>query len=119
MDMENCIFCKIAKHELDSKILYENGDLICFKDIHPAAPVHILIVPKVHYKNILELGEDKSKREYLMSKIIDAISLLAKKEGISESGFRVINNCGYDGGQTVDHLHFHLLGGVKLKENLD
>lgn len=117
--MENCIFCKIAKHELDSSIVHENDDLICFKDIHPAAPVHILIVPKVHYKNIIELGADKSKGKHLMSCVIDAIELIAKQEGISESGFRVINNCGYDGGQTVDHLHFHLLGGAKLKENLD
>ena len=116
--MADCIFCRIAAHEIASKIVYEDDSVICFYDIHPAAPVHVLIVPKEHYTDILELNSDKETSARVMSAVMDAVSKVAELEGVDRDGFRLINNCGLYGGQTIPHLHFHLLGGVKLKEKL-
>ncbi|MHB8963584.1 MAG: histidine triad nucleotide-binding protein [Saccharofermentanales bacterium] len=117
--MSNCIFCKIAAKEISSHILYEDETLVCFRDIHPAAPVHVLIVPKPHYADILELNADKANKDRIMSAVMDAVEVIADQEGVREMGFRLINNCGYNGGQTIPHLHFHLIGGKKLKEHLE
>lgn len=124
--MADCIFCKIIKGEIPGDIVYENKDVLCFRDISPAAPVHVLIVPKEHYTNILDLnsklngGEagDKDRAREVMSSLSDAINQVAALEGVAEEGFRLINNCGADGGQTVNHLHFHILGGKKLRTEL-
>ncbi|MHB1453898.1 MAG: histidine triad nucleotide-binding protein [Saccharofermentanales bacterium] len=117
--MSNCIFCKIAAKEISSNIIYEDDTLVCFPDIHPEAPVHVLIVPKKHYADILALNADKENKDRIMSAVMDAVEVIADQEGIREEGFRIINNCGYNGGQSIPHLHFHLLGGKKLKTSLE
>lgn len=104
--MSDCIFCKIINKEIPSSIVYEDSDIISIKDINPAAPVHILVIPKKHFKNIIELNE-----ETILKKIFEVIKKLSKNFNIDEKGFRIVINCNKDGGQTVDHLHFHILGG--------
>jgi histidine triad (HIT) family protein len=110
--MENCIFCKIAAGLIPSNKVYEDESIFAFRDINPEAPVHILIIPKKHISSVndLELGDEE-----LIGKIFITAKKIAKDEGISESGFRIVTNCGRDGGQTVPHLHFHILGGRNLK----
>ncbi|MBQ3145766.1 MAG: histidine triad nucleotide-binding protein [Clostridia bacterium] len=109
--MDNCIFCKIIKKEIPSNIVYEDNQILAFRDINPVAPVHILVIPKKHIESVIELSKDD---EILIGKIYTVINKIAKQENINEKGFRVIVNCGEDGGQEVKHLHFHLLGGKKL-----
>ncbi len=109
--MEDCIFCKIIKREVPSSIVYEDGEIIAFRDVNPMAPVHILVIPKKHISSLVDLEKDD---ELLIGKIYTVINKIAKQEGIDEKGFRVIVNCGEDGGQEVKHLHFHILGGKKL-----
>ena len=111
--MTDCLFCKISKHELPSKIEYEDGDIIAFDDIHPKAPVHILIVPKKHIKSVNEL---KKKDTELMGKVILVAQKLAEEKGVAESGYKLVFNVGRGGGQIVDHLHLHLLAGQGLKD---
>lgn len=109
--MEDCIFCKIINKEVPSTIVYEDEDVIAFKDIRPVTPVHILVIPKKHISSLVEL---KKEDEAVIGKIYSVINKIAKQEGILNKGFRVIVNCGEDGGQVVKHIHFHLLGGKKL-----
>ena len=108
--MEDCIFCKIIKGEIPSEKVYEDDEILAFKDINPLAPVHILIIPKKHIEtaNDLEVVD-----EAVIGKIFTVIKKLAKENNL-DNGYRIINNCGEDGGQEVKHLHFHLLGGRKL-----
>ncbi|MBR2786692.1 MAG: histidine triad nucleotide-binding protein [Clostridia bacterium] len=109
--MEDCIFCKIIKGEIPSEKVYEDEEILAFKDIHPATPIHILVIPKKHIKSLLDLNEE----DYvLVGKIQKVINQLAKQLNIEEEGFRVIVNCGKDAGQMVMHLHYHLLAGKKL-----
>lgn len=109
--MEECIFCKIVKGEIPSKKVYEDDEVLAFHDIDPIAKIHILVIPKKHISSLLELkNEDKE----LLSHIFEKINEVAKIVGIDKSGFRVISNVGEDGGQSVKHLHFHILGGEKL-----
>lgn len=103
-----CIFCKIIKKEIPSNIVYEDDNIIAFKDINPQAPVHLLVVPKKHIPNLLEVEE---KDSFLILEITRVIKELAKTYNIDDRGFRVVINTGDEGGQTVHHLHFHLLGG--------
>ncbi|MGB9839235.1 histidine triad nucleotide-binding protein [Thermovenabulum sp.] len=103
-----CIFCKIIKKEIPSNIVYEDDNIIAFKDINPQAPVHLLVVPKKHIPNLLEIEE---KDSFLILEITRVIKELAKTYNIDDRGFRVVINTGDEGGQTVHHLHFHLLGG--------
>ena len=109
--MNDCIFCKIIKKEIPSTVVYEDEEILAFRDIHPVTPVHILVIPKKH---ITSLAEIQKEDEAIIGRIYTVINEIAKKEGIFENGFRVIVNCGEDGGQEVKHLHFHLLGGKKL-----
>jgi len=111
-----CIFCMIANKEIPSSVIYENDDVICFKDLKPVAPVHILIAPKKHYDDILDLASAEDGAE-TMSAIMSAISVVTELTGVEE-GFRLINNCREFGGQTVMHVHFHLIGGMKISEKL-
>lgn len=106
--MEECIFCKIIKGEIPSEKVYEDEDILAFKDIQPAAPIHILIIPKKHITNLMEVSNEENE---LMGKIVIAIQKIAKQLGVDEKGFRIISNCGPDSGQEVMHLHFHLLAG--------
>ena len=105
--MEDCIFCKIIKGEIPSTKVYEDGNVLAFKDINPAAP----IVPKQHIENVLEINEENKE---IASNIFLAINKIAKQLGIDQNGFRVITNCGKDAGQEVMHLHFHILAGGKM-----
>lgn len=109
--MSDCIFCRIANKEASSEIVYEDEQVIAFKDINPVAPVHILIIPKKHIPDMTAVTEDDVE---LIGAIHLAAIKIAKEMGIAESGFRLINNCKADGGQVVFHLHYHLIGGRKL-----
>ena len=109
--MNDCIFCKIIKKEIPSNIVYEDDKIIAFRDINPLAPVHILVIPKKHISSLIDLKEED---ELVIGKIYTVINKIAKQEKIDEKGFRVVVNCGEDGGQEVKHLHFHILGGEKL-----
>ncbi|MCD6323109.1 MAG: histidine triad nucleotide-binding protein [Clostridiales bacterium] len=113
--MSDCIFCKIIDGEIPSNTIYETEKIKVFKDINPVAPVHLIIVPKIHIEDLNSLNEENG------GVVVDCM-LAAKKvaeiSGISESGYRVISNCGEDGGQTVQHLHFHVIGGVSMGERI-
>lgn len=113
--MEDCIFCKIIKREIPADIVYEDEEIIAFKDIQPAAPVHILIIPKKHIPSLVQLEKED---EQLVGKIYTVINKVADLVGVKEKGYRVIVNCGKDGGQEVQHLHFHLLAGRQLGEKI-
>lgn len=105
--MADCLFCKIASKELDSEVVYESGGVLAFKDINPAAPVHVLVIPKEHIASAQELSADHGQ---MLGEIFDAISRIAREQGVDE-GYRVVTNVGSDAGQSVFHLHFHLIGG--------
>ena len=109
--MDNCIFCKIINREIPSSIIYEDEEIIAFKDIHPVAPVHILVIPKKHIESINNIKQEDEKT---VGRIYSIIKQIAKEQGIHEKGYRVVVNCGEDGGQEVQHLHFHIIGGRKL-----
>ena len=106
----DCIFCKIINGEIPSSLIYEDDQVIAFKDINPQAPVHYLVIPKEHIKSADYITEENKG---LIGHIIFVASKIAKEEGL-EDGYRIINNCGGDGGQTVDHIHFHVLGKRKM-----
>lgn len=112
--MEDCIFCKIANGELGTAMVYEDEYVAAFKDLNPQAPIHILVVPKKHYENVLAIQENDN----IIAKIYGAINKIAKQEGFGENGFRVINNCGKDAGQTIMHMHFHIIAGKALGEKI-
>jgi len=113
--MENCLFCKIINKEIPSNIVYEDDKIIAFHDISPMAPVHVLVVPKYHVESINSLNDESAEYiKYAFSKIKDIASDL----GINASGYRTIINTGDDAGQTVKHLHIHILGGTKLPEKM-
>lgn len=109
--MDNCIFCKIIARQLPSSIVYENDKVMAFNDINPVAPVHVIIVPKLHIANVNELTAENAA---VLGDIHLAAKEIAAKLGIADKGYRLVNNCGADAGQTVFHLHYHLLGGRKL-----
>ena len=110
----DCLFCKIIAGDIPSSKVYENEYVYAFKDINPQAPVHILIVPKAHVASVDEISAQNSA---YVAKIFEAIPAIAKEAGLV-NGYRVITNCGEDACQTVKHLHFHVLGGKKLPENM-
>lgn len=113
--MEDCIFCKIIKRAVPADVVYEDEEIIAFKDIQPAAPIHILIIPKKHIPSLVQLEKED---EQLVGKIYTVINEVAHLVGVKEKGYRVIVNCGKDGGQEVQHLHFHLLAGKQLGEKI-
>ena len=111
---ENCLFCKILAGEIPSSKVYEDEYVFAFRDINPQAPVHVLVVPKEHIACADEISAENSVH---VATCFEAIAKIAKAEGL-DKGYRVINNCGEYGGQSVQHLHFHLVGGVKLSEKI-
>lgn len=113
--MEECLFCKIVKGEVPSTKVYEDEEILAFKDINPAAPIHILVIPKKHITSLTYIEKED---EALIGKIYRVINKIAEENGFKENGFRVIVNCGKDGGQEVMHLHFHLLAGKQLGEKI-
>ena len=110
--MEECLFCKIAAGEISASKVYEDEQLIAFKDINPAAPVHILLIPRVH---IVSLNEVEAKDTELLGRIQLAAAQVAEKMGIDKTGYRLVNNNGLEGGQEVSHLHYHLIGGRTME----
>ncbi len=112
----DCIFCKIANKEMDSEIVYEDDNFIAFKDISPRAPIHVLVVPKKHIASVNHLKEEHKE-------LIGSMFLVAQKVveqlGIRDKGYKLAFNVGKDGGQIVDHLHLHVLGGWKMKQEMD
>jgi histidine triad (HIT) family protein len=111
----DCVFCRIVAGEIPADIVYQDKALLAFRDIHPQAPTHILIIPKSH---IASLADITAKHQALMGRIILLARDLAEKEGISDRGYRLSVSTGADGGQLVPHVHFHLLGGRKLSDML-
>ena len=111
--MDNCLFCKIISGEIPSTKVYEDEYVYAFRDINPQAPVHVLVVPKEHIACADEINAENSTH---VARIFEAIPKIAAAEGLN-NGYRVINCCKEDGGQTVYHLHFHILGGKKLGES--
>lgn len=110
--MSDTIFDQIIRRQIPAEIVYEDADLVAFKDIQPAAPVHVLFVPRKAIATVNDLTNDDAA---LIGKLVLAASAYAKREGFAESGYRVVFNCNRDGGQTVYHLHLHLLGGGPLR----
>lgn len=108
--MADCLFCKIIAGEIPSTKVYEDELVLAFRDIAPQAPTHILVIPKEHISAVCEINE---KNSAVVSHIFEVIAKIAKEEGL-DGGYRVVSNCGDDAGQTVHHLHFHILGGKKL-----
>lgn len=109
--MSECIFCKIVDGQLPSNKVFETDNILVFHDIQPAAKEHVLVIPKKHIASLNDVTEEDAS---LMAEVILAAKQAAEKLGIAESGYRVINNIGADGGQVVHHIHFHVLGGEKL-----
>ena len=107
----DCLFCKIAAGEIPSAKVYEDEKVLAFRDIEPQAPVHILIIPKEHIKSANEINEENCA---IVGHIFCVAAKIAEQEGIAQDGYRIVNNCGEGGGQTVGHLHFHMLGGRAL-----
>lgn len=109
----DCIFCKIAAGEIPATVVYEDDFVKAFRDLDPQAPEHVLIIPKKHVGSLLELGqEDKDMAAHIL---VDVVPKLAKDLGVAENGFRIVCNTGEEGGQTVHHLHVHLLGGRSMQ----
>ena len=106
--MSDCIFCKIAAGEIPSNKVYEDDKMVAFKDLEPTAPVHVLLVPKTHADNVMTADPA------LVGHMLGKAGEIAAKLGVKESGFRLIINTGKDGGQTVQHLHIHLIGGKSM-----
>lgn len=111
-NMADCLFCKIIAGDIPSTKVYEDENVYAFRDIEPQAPEHIIIVPKNHMASANEINSDNSA---VIGKIFEAAAKIAKDLGFAEKGYRVVNNCGEDGGQTVGHIHFHLLAGRNLQ----
>lgn len=109
--MDDCVFCKIVKGEIPSSKVYEDDKVLAFKDINPIAPVHVLVIPKKHISSLNDVNSDNSE---LIAHVFEVISKIAKELGIDKEGFRVISNCGEAAGQTVPHIHFHLLAKTKF-----
>lgn len=110
MKVLDCLFCKIINKEIPSDLIYEDEKVVAFKDINPQAPIHILVLPKEHIASNNEITEENSS---IVGHVFTVIKKLAKDNGL-ENGYRIVNNCGEDGGQSVNHLHFHLLGGRQM-----
>ncbi|MEN6301593.1 MAG: histidine triad nucleotide-binding protein [Armatimonadia bacterium] len=105
---EDCLFCKIVRGEIPSGMVYEDERVYAFRDIDPQAPVHVLVVPREHIGRVSEVGEGK---EELVGHLVWVAAEVARREGVEEDGYRLVINCGEHGGQAVEHLHVHLLGG--------
>lgn len=106
----DCLFCKIAAGEIPSTKVYENENILAFRDIDPQAPFHVVIIPKRHISSAAEINHENSA---IVAEIFEAAAVIAREQKL-EKGFRIVNNCGEEGGQTVNHLHFHMLAGRNL-----
>jgi histidine triad (HIT) family protein len=113
--MEDCIFCKIANGAIPSKKVYEDAEVVAFDDIHPMAPVHVIVIPKKHIPTMLDVTKADMST---IGSMFAAVQEVVQIKGINERGFRVVINCNKEGGQVIFHLHMHVLGGQKLKDGL-
>ena len=113
--MDDCIFCKIIAGDIPSDILYRDDEVIAFRDVNPVAPTHILVIPVQHLQTTKDIPDENTS---LAGNMIRTANRLAIEEGISENGYRLVINCGEQGGQVVDHLHMHLIGGRQLSSSL-
>lgn len=113
--MEDCLFCKIIKGEIPSTKVYEDEDILAFNDINPAAPIHILVIPKKHIESLAHMQKED---EAIVGKIYGVINKIAEEKEFKDNGYRVIVNCGRDAGQEVMHLHFHVLAGAKFGDKI-
>lgn len=111
----DCVFCKIINGELPSDILYQNQEIMAFRDIKPMAPIHILIIPKKHIPSLADL---KDRQAPIIGEMVKLANELARLEGISKRGYRLVISSGIEGGQVIPHLHMHLLGGRELSSRL-
>lgn len=114
--MENCVFCKIINREIPTEFLYEDNLIVAFRDIHPIAPVHILIIPKRHIGSINDISDSD---EQLMGRLITIAKKIADDLKISKEGYKLLIRVGRHGGQEVEHIHLHLIGGAKLREIIE
>ena len=112
--MKDCLFCKIANKEISANIVFENENIIAFNDVTPQAKIHILVIPKTHFSNILDINNDKNT----LFEMFNAIQTIVKKLNLDKTGFRLITNTGKDGKQSIMHLHFHILAGEELPEKI-
>ena len=110
----DCIFCQIVAGKIPSQTLYQDEEIIAFRDINPLAPTHLLIIPKRHIPSLTHLSEAESP---IIGHMVNIANQLAEREGISQSGYRLVINCGEEAGQIVPHIHLHLLGGRRLTDN--
>lgn len=109
--MDECIFCKIASGATSATVVYQDDRVIAFRDLHPQAPTHVLVIPKRHIATLLDAGDDEA---LLLGRLQLAAIEVARQEGLADSGFRLVTNCGEGAGQSVFHVHVHLLGGRRL-----
>jgi len=112
VEKEDCIFCKIVEKQIPCDLVYEDDKVIAFNDISPQAPIHVIIIPKQHIEDLNSINQESSE---LIGHIFMVAKEIAKKLDVAESGYRIVSNCGEHGGQTVQHVHFHLLGGRMLQ----
>ncbi len=110
--MEDCIFCKIIAGDIPATIVFDSQDALAFEDVNPVAPVHVVVVPKMHVSTLMDFTGG------MMEGLMSAVQEVAKLKGIAESGFRTVINCNRDGGQVVFHLHVHVIGGRKLSDDM-
>ncbi|MCD7768256.1 MAG: histidine triad nucleotide-binding protein [Oscillospiraceae bacterium] len=113
--MNDCLFCGIAAGDIPSTKVYEDETVLAFRDLNPQAPVHILVIPKTHIASVNALTEENAASA---TACLLAIPKIAVQEGFAASGYRVVSNCGADAGQTVPHLHFHILAGKRLEDSM-
>ncbi|MCC6345585.1 MAG: histidine triad nucleotide-binding protein [Nitrospirales bacterium] len=106
--MSDCIFCRIVEKTIPAKVIYEDEHAVAFEDINPQAPVHTLIIPRKHIPTLLDIGEEDHA---LLGHLVKVAGVIARDKGVAERGFRVVANCNHESGQTVYHIHLHLLGG--------
>jgi histidine triad (HIT) family protein len=112
---EDCIFCKIAKGEIPSEMLHQDDDVIAIRDISPQAPTHLLVMPRAHIPAVSDLTAEQAS---LAGHMIEVATSLARQEGVDSKGYRLVVNCGKEGGQLVPHLHLHVLGGRQLSDQM-
>jgi histidine triad (HIT) family protein len=113
--MSDCLFCKIVRGEIPCSKVYEDDQVLAFDDIHPMAPVHVVVIPKKHISTLMDID---SKNISIAGNLFSAAQEVARIKGIAKSGFRLAINCNADGGQIIFHLHMHILGGRKLEDQL-
>ncbi len=111
-EIMDCIFCSIADGSIPADKIYEDDNMVVFKDLNPQAPIHLLAIPKAHISSNNEVNSENS---FVIGKIFEVIAKIAKEQGFYEDGYRIVNNCGVHGGQTVGHLHYHVLAGRNLQ----